>query len=812
MLFSVGSIREFLREYEKVSGSRVANFADVDLGLVRSKRDEITTNVDSRFRDEVERLIDMLISNEDVIRRALSLSDDVFNNVLRREFDFVLADLTDVPSVKPDYSVVSRYFPISGSKGLENVVVFRPEGDELKDVRIDTTESITYHRWRIDASSTLRRVLSRVVSVSIDEMSVSLLGSKYKFGDTKKFIEALRRLDRLNDYMEFMYRNVMSILPDELKSFEVEKLVGRHPITDEVDRFAIIVRGSIDGLGINVPERFSGSTVDFTFISQVMYTTSMRLDVDITSEKLGLKDFTIYTGPVRDRCDVESIIDKLDDVLSTLSELLDYAESNGYGVRLSRYDWLFNRLPFMLYKGNIKVDGLIEDDGVHARVFYVYTSKINMVPDEVVSKLEEKGLTVYPWSVDVSVDGGKTYISVALDVGGFDELFSVLEKVKDGIREAVDDHVKRVKTVKRRKLSDSEVLSLYLLSSVGTRLNVELLTGRRPSYVDRRVKKIVEKMWDDSLLTKPTGDVVVGLLVKKNILSFNDKGDITINGEKLTDVLSRLGVDVSKKEIQGGMKSLYMRMIWEYDTQGRLDELAEIKNPEFLSFVATNSNIHPSFFARKVHGEYIWNIISSDARREYAKLAGRSWLKWMAERPEIFREDYDVILNSLLRVDRNIGTEILFKKMPELIGVDETMTLYREKGFKGIRAGDYIVQVIKIGSDGSPSGDKTFLVFNAKEKIGFPIKGKRILSAVKYASSRWNTFKNEIKEIKKLADLDRRVSLSYYGDTFKVLVVEIEGRTRKTRYIVRPGVSKIVKEDLRMIDEGVDESVICSII
>ena len=805
MLFSVGSIREFLREYEKVSGSRVANFADVDLGLVRSKRDEITTNVDSRFRDEVERLIDMLISNEDVIRRALSLSDDVFNNVLRREFDFVLADLTGVPSDRPDYSRVPEYFPVSGSKGLESVIVFKPDNSEMERVIVDSSEFTIHPRWKVDASSTLRRVLSRTVSVSVDDMSVSLLGTTYRFRSPSVFSEVLRRLGRTSDYIEFMYRNVMSMLPDRLKGFEVKRLVSKHPITGEVDGFSIILSGKIDDLGISVPEEFSGGRVDLQFTSTVMFTTSTRLKVVVTSEKIGIRDLFVYSGKVSGKGDIESIIGELGGVLSNISDLLEHAKSKGYRVNISSYDYIFSRLPFILYKDNTSVTGSFDEDGIHARLVYTIDGKIHLIPEDIIPKLEKIGVRVYSWSVGVNTRGKKTYVTIQLDVNDLDELFSMIEKVVNGIRETVDDHLKQVRRVKRRRLSDTEILSLYLLLRMGAKINVEALTGRTPTYIDRRVRRIYEKIHDDQFnITSP--------LVKKNILSFDSQGNVTINGKKLVDILSKLGVDPSRKDVVEGIKDLSRLMIWEYETQNRLHELSKIKNPEFLSFVTSNSRIHPSFFANKVDGEYIWNIISSEVRKEYIREAGSSTLKWMAERPEIFREDYDEILNSLLRVDRNTGTEILLKKMPELIGVDKTMTLYREKEFKGIRTGDYIVQVIKIGSDASPSGDKTFLVFNAKEKIGFPIKGKRISSAVKYASSRWNTFKNEIKEIKKLADLDRRVSLSYYGDTFKVPVVEIEGRTRKTRYIVRPGVSKIVKEDLRMIDEGVDESVICSII
>lgn len=200
----------------------------------------------------------------------------------------------------------------------------------------------------------------------------------------------------------------------------------------------------------------------------------------------------------------------------------------------------------------------------------------------------------------------------------------------------------------------------------------------------------------------------------------------------------------------------------------------------------------------------MWNQLDDRARVAYlSSPLPVNYLVEMVSKPTAFRERYKDIINKLLRMDRNLGNEVVYNHVPELIGVDKNkMTLVREGRFRGIGYNGFVTQLVRVKNETLTK--KTFLVFSEEEKVGFPVTGRSVEEVVNKVKGVWSEFTRELRIIKEIGRTGR-IKVYPEGDVYYILIAKVP--KLNTKHIVRPNIMSVLEKEVSIQSDS-DEEVV----
>ena len=816
---------DLLMACSKVCGKKVGDIVDIDLSQLRERKEEVLNLVSDR--DEVEKFVNVLLDISEIISNPRSSKELV--NLLQLYFEskislskgmVKLEEPREIQS-KIDLSEIANYVPVHGVDGNSNIyLVFRPDKNEREDF------------YFIDEDTIITKLLSKIMEVSFGDLTITIGDKTYRFKDEESLIHALLSVDNYEPIVNRVKERVKRSLPEQFKD-TLRVIEATLTGSDEgMPKVVLESRSDINVEGIpkgelvvkihsyfyNYPIADVEVLYENSDIGKILLDNSTK-NLDNISEAIEVAIGTLRSEDFRKR-------------VNNVLKLKEVAESSGFKFTPNEYVLLPAMLNYML-----------TDNKGTTRVW------VNVLPDlydvTIRTCRKPRGLSIRRKDVEIILSRIKHDNNIRMNIEAFPDNLGVWARtlvdtpteVVEAIRtvnNVMDTILKiyreEVREIRRRvgTPSDDQVLMTFFLLSFNRNINPELVIGKNAEYVDRRLDGILSKI--DSKLCKetpkdrkyilrwlPISYEVINEFYNKGLVKVDKEGNLLINERNILDILREVGIDLEKRgdrliyeyNLEETIEKIKARIVEMMFTEKGLDGLVSegYGTPQFMSLIiksVVGVKIEPKYLEAKYGDNSVWNQLDDRARVAYlSSPLPVNYLVEMVSKPTAFRERYKDIINKLLRMDRNLGNEVVYNHVPELIGVDKNkMTLVREGRFRGIGYNGFVTQLVRVKNETLTK--KTFLVFSEEEKVGFPVTGRSVEEVVNKVKGVWSEFTRELRIIKEIGRTGR-IKVYPEGDVYYILIAKVP--KLNTKHIVRPNIMSVLEKEVSIQSDS-DEEVV----
>jgi len=745
---------ETLKSIPPFNLTRTIFITERDIIDLKFRKDTIMPYIPERYRDEADKLINAIISNEEKMRNISK--DPVITEYLQTMFESYIKNENveiyenDKPAKPKNINKNPEYINtlLLKTAEYEPVPVIYEENGKLHEgyLYIPTKEDLSKIKRMILDERLFERMLEEIIVAGIDTKKASItIGNRtYKFDD-ESFVNILTKfaLDEIaRGYLSEKVREVTNDIKQEAETNITEIVKNLEKYKDTHISVEFDIHNWI----------FPAVFMNFKILNE-------RMNITVTKmlNTKNLKEDAIKS--------IQQVKQRIINIIPHIETFFDIATKKGYQIEVGKTSLTFSesmRQVYWLRKNNTTLFiNLFEDGNVEVEYSYKYnTSEIKKkIPIEQLEKqIEEhiyKTLNTKP-TIRYDRDTKTIEISALLKTN-INDLSNVLDKLES---------INNIEIKPDRKTIPEElIVASYLIKFVdeyypNTVLNItdgEIVTG-----IKKIVKKIDPELYEDIRKGRIYGILhsvhILRALAEKRYISLTPEGDIVIKGKTLKEILQSTG-NTTPTEINSINRGVF-NVLFTWIFEGRKLTYEEIKDiipitPTTVSMLMERYVVHPSLLAAEYNGKPIWEQLDKSLKEEYifrVLIDSEKLYDILTKYNELFPDIVNEGIQRLVEIDPQLGTKYLALYRPELITKQEVIP-YKDGDFFGILKNNFAVEVLKITSL-NPDSEKIFAVYRIDKRIGIPIKARTVEEAV---SKIQPIYDNIIKEIENLRKLDKKI-------------------------------------------------------
>jgi len=744
---------ETLKSIPPFNLTRIIFITERDTIDLKLKKDTIVSYIPERYRDEADKLINAIISNEEKMRNISK--DPVITEYLQTMFESYIKNenveiyendkLAKPKNISKNPEYINTL--LLKTAEYEPVPVIYEENGKLHEgyLYIPTKEDLSKIKRMILDERLFERMLEEIIVAGIDTKKASItIGNRtYKFND-ESFINILIKFDLDEIARGYLSEKVREVIND-IKQ-ELEKLIN---ITEVVKS----------------PEKYKDTKISIEFDTHNWIFPAVFMKFKILNERMNITvTKMLNTKNLKEDAiqSIQQVKQRIVNIIPHIETFFDIATKKGYQIEVGDTSLAFSesmRQTYWLRKNNTTLlINLFEDGNVEVEYSYKYnTSEIkkNIPIEQLKEQIEGhifKTLNAVP---DVRYDRETKTIEIFVPLKtNINDLSNVLDKLES---------INNIEIKPAHKTIPEElIVAAYLIKFVdeyypNTVLNIT--DGKIATGIKKIVKKIDPELYEDIRKGRIHGILhsvhILRALVEKKYIGLTPEGDIVVKDKTLKEILQSTG-KTTPAEINSINREVF-RALFTWIFEGRKLTYEEIKDimpitPSTVSMLMERYVVHPSLLAAEYNGKPIWEQLDKSLKEEYMFRVLRDSEKLfdiLTKYNELFPDIINEGIQRLVEIDPQLGTKYLALYRPELITKQEVIP-YKEGDFFGILKNNFVVEVLEITSL-NPDSEKKFAVYRIDKRIGIPVKARTVEEAV---SKIQPIYDNIIKEIENLRKLD----------------------------------------------------------